>query len=199
MVKLKDASIDQMVTGWQSREPEVQAIGYAIMLANRKTIEQIEKSMVYAGIDALPEKILDVLAIEMRAQYYEQELDIEQKRRIIKNTLYLYSKAGTKDAVSQMIEQVFGGGVMQEWFEYGGEPYHFKVDTMAVLSQDINDKFTKLIKNVKNIRSHLDQIIIKRTIKQDVEVTSVQQYYTIAPVVSDRKINYTKVKKQIIG
>lgn len=199
MVKLKDASIDQLVTGWQSREPEVQAIGYAIMLANRKTIEQIEKSMVYAGIDALPEKILDVLAIEMRAQYYEQELDIEQKRRIIKNTLYLYSKAGTKDAVSQMIEQVFGGGVMQEWFEYGGEPYHFKVDTTAVLSQDINDKFTKLIKNVKNIRSHLDQIIIKRTIKQDVEVASVQQYYTIAPVVSDRKINYTKVKKQIIG
>lgn len=184
-VKLRESSIDQILPLWLAEKPEVEALGYAIMKANQRMLDLLEKSMVYAGIDRLPEKILDVLAIELRAQYYEEDLEIESKRKIIKNTLYLYSKAGTPEAVTQMISQVFGGGVMAEWFEYGGEPYHFKVDTSAILSEDINEKFAKLIRRVKNIRSHLDQIVIERLLENKTYISAWQSSYTIAPLIID--------------
>lgn len=196
-VKLRESSIDQILPLWLAEKPEVQALGYAIMKANQKMLDLLDQSMVYAGIDRLPEKILDVLAIELRAQYYEEDLEIESKRKIIKNTLYLYSKAGTPEAVTQMISQVFGGGVMAEWFEYGGEPYHFKVDTSAIMSEDINEKFVKLIRRVKNIRSHLDQIVIKRKIEAVSYIATAQRSYTKAPVIVDGYLDKNTIESKI--
>lgn len=196
-VKLRESNIDQVLPSWLAEKPEVKALGYAIMKSNQRMLDLLEQSMVYAGIDHLPEKILDVLAIELRAQYYEEDFDVEKKRKIIKNALYLHSKAGTPEAVTQMIEYVFGGGVFEEWFEYGGEPYHFKVDTSAILSEDINEKFTKLIRRVKNVRSHLDQIVIKRTIEQKVNVAPVQQSYTVAPIIFESFKEENKAEMEI--
>jgi len=185
MVKLSDSKIDQIVPYWLAEKPEVQALGYAIMKANQKILEQLEQSMVYAGIDRLPEKILDVLAIELRSHYYENDMEISKKRTIIKNTLRLHAKAGTPDAVKEMIDYVFGGGDVKEWFEYGGEPYHFKISTSAVLTDDIDELFLKLIKMVKNIRSHLDIVIIDRTIMSDAYIGTGVLSYTKAPLIVD--------------
>lgn len=192
-IKLRDSNIDQVLPLWISEKPEIQALGYAIMKANQRALDLLEQSMVYAGIDSLPEPILDVLAIELRALYYENDLDIEKKRKIIKNTLYLHSKAGTPEAVSQMIEYVFGGGVMAEWFEYGGEPYHFKVDTSAILTEDINEKFGKLIRRVKNIRSHLDQIVIRREVESKAYTVAWQSSYTKAPLIIDGYLDKNRI------
>ena len=198
-INIRDSNIDQILPLWLSEKPEVQALGYAIMKANQKMLDLLEKSMVYAGIDNLPEKILDVLAIELRAQYYEEDLEIESKRKIIKNTLYLYSKAGTPEAVTQMIQYVFGGGVMAEWFEYDGEPYHFMVDTSAIMSPDINEKFAKLIRRVKNIRSHLDQIVIKREVESKTYMAAWQSSYEIAPMIIDGYSDENEIKAEIYG
>lgn len=196
-IKLKDSSIDQVLPLWLAEKPEIQALGYAIMKSNQRALELLEQSMVYAGIDKLPEKILDVLAIELRALYYDEDLEIEKKRNIIKNTLYLHSKAGTPQAVTQMIEYVFGGGVMAEWFEYSGEPYHFKVDTSTILTEDINEKFTKLIKKAKNIRSHLDQIVIKREVESKAYIATWQSSYTKAPLIVDGYSEENKIEAKI--
>lgn len=198
-IKLKDSNINQVLPLWLSEKPEIQALGYAVMKSNQKALDLLEQSMVYAGIDKLPEKILDVLAIELRALYYEDDFDIEKKRNIIKNTLYLHSKAGTPEAVTQMIEYVFGGGVMAEWFEYGGEPYHFKVDTSALLTEDINGKFAKLIRRVKNIRSHLDQIVIKRFVEAKTYVATWQSSYTKAPLIIGGYSDKSEISATIYG
>lgn len=192
-VKIKDSNIDQILPLWLAEKPEVQALGYAIMKANKRMLDLLEKSMVYAGIDNLPERILNVLAIELRSQYYDEDLEIESKRKIIKNTLYLYSKAGTPEAVTQMIEYVFGGGVVKEWFEYGGEPYHFKVDISTIMSKDIDEKFEKLIRRVKNVRSHLDKINIKRSLECKMYIAAGQSSYTIAPLIIDGYLEENEV------
>lgn len=192
-IKLRESNIDQILPLWLAEKPEVQSLGYAIMKANQRMLDLLEKSMVYAGIDKLPEKILDVLAIELRALYYEEDLEIEQKREIIKSTLYIYSKAGTPEAVEQMIEQVFGGGVVEEWFEYGGEPYHFKVDISTIMSKDIDEKFEKLIRRVKNVRSHLDKINIKRSLESKMHIAAWQSSYTIAPLIIDGYLEENEV------
>ena len=40
-----------------------------------------------AVIDELPERILDVLAVELRTPYYQESMNLETKRNIIKRTL----------------------------------------------------------------------------------------------------------------
>ena len=96
-----------------------------------------------------------------------------------------------------MIEYVFGGGVMAEWFEYDGKPYHFKVDTSAILTEDINEKFTKLIKKAKNIRSHLDQIVIKREIESKAYIATCQSSYIKAPLIVDGYSVKNKIEAKI--
>lgn len=198
-IKLRDSNIDQVLPLWIAEEPEIKALGYAIMKSNQRALDLLEQSMVYAGIDRLPERILDVLAIELRALYYENNFDIEKKRKIIKNTLYLHSKAGTPEAVTQMIEYVFGGGVMEEWFEYDGKPYHFKVDTSALLTEDINEKFAKLIRRVKNVRSQLDQIVIKRFVEAKTYVAAWQSSYTKAPLIIGGYSDVYKISATVCG
>ena len=175
MVKLQDSTIDKLVPEWQSDLPEVQAIGYALSRSNQRILNLINQSMVYAGIDNLQEKVLDVLAVELRAQFYDEKMELSKKREIIKNTLYLHGK--------EMVEYVFGGGKVTEWFDYEGEPFHFKVSTTEILSGEKNEMFTKLIKSMKNARSHLDSIIRERTTESTIYMAAGETSYSIAPVI----------------
>lgn len=161
MIKFENADIARILPE-SFRSPEVEAIGYALKQEQKRMLNRIKKSMVYAAIDDLPEKILDVLAIEFRTPYYEQTLPLEKKQYLIKNALYLHSKAGTPEAIEEMIHCVFDNGELHEWFEYGGNPYCFRV-TVNVGNIGIDDQteyaIEEKMKNFKNLRSHCDGII----------------------------------------
>ena len=60
------------------------------------------------------------------------------------------------------MDAVFGEGVVEEWFQYGGEPYHFKVQTSTINSTDeMIQQLTELIGTMQNVRSHLDSVIVE--------------------------------------
>lgn len=103
MINLKDGQIADILPLVHKKKAEVKALSAALQKANERFLENINKTMVYASIDELPEKILDVLAAELGTQYYEADMEIEVKREMVKNSLYIYSKAGTPSAVEQMI------------------------------------------------------------------------------------------------
>lgn len=166
MTNYYDSDITQILPGALARTPEAQAIGYAVNRAIRRTVDYAHTASVYAAIDELPEKILDLLAAELRSQYYDSGMGISEKRKIVKKTLLWYSRAGTPSAVQELIETIFGEGRVKEWFDYGGNPYNFKIETNAILTEDINARFTIIIKKVKNARSHLEAIEIRRTVSQ---------------------------------
>lgn len=58
-------------------------------------------------MDDLDEDILDYFTVEMRSMYYEQNLEIERKREIVKNTLKWYTYAGVPATVAEMVGVVF--------------------------------------------------------------------------------------------
>lgn len=183
MIKIEDGRIEQILPTWAADKPEVKAIGYAVMMANKRALKKLEESMVYTGIDNLNEKVLDILAIELRSPYYENDMAIENKREIIKNTLRLHSVLGTPDAVKEMIDYAFGGGGVEEWWEYDGRPYKFRVKTNTTLTDNMNEKFTRLIKLVKNTRSHLEEITIDRSSESNVYALAAVYAYDIAPII----------------
>lgn len=149
-------------------EPEVKAISHALRKGTQALYKYAMRLYLWTDIDRQPENVLDLMAAELRTQYYRQDLDIEAKRRLVKGTLAWYMTAGTPEAVEELVAAVFGEGRVSEWFEYGDKPYYFKIETNAILTPDILDTFGALIYRVKNTRSHLRAIDIHRTINHEV-------------------------------
>lgn len=170
MIKLEDGQITDILPVVHRKKAEVQALSAALQKSNRRLLDNIRKTMIYASIDELPERILDVLATELRAQYYEPDMELETKREMIRKALYLHSKAGTPEAVEQMIKSVFGQGKLVEWFEFGGEPGTFKIETNAQSTPDAFKKIEKIIKRVKNARSQLLSVTFDSAIQANLNV-----------------------------
>lgn len=167
MIKIYNASIEQILPVSQKNIPEIQAISFSLMKANQMVLQKISQAMIYAGIDNLPENILDVLAAELRSPYYEPDMAIDKKRSVIKNTLYLYEQSGTPEAVEEMIKYIFGSGELVEWFESEGTPGTFEIRTTAQATEEALDKFSEVIKKVKNVRSHLVSVKFGNKLKTE--------------------------------
>lgn len=161
MINFYDSQITDILPVNLKATPDVQAFSYAVMKANQKMQAYALKSRIYAAIQELPDSILDTLAIELRTQYYKQDMPIETKRRMIQETMQWYSYAGTPYAVEKLIIALFNTGEVVEWFDYGGEPGHFKITTENHnISGDAVASFNSIIERVKRKSSVLDAVEI---------------------------------------
>lgn len=166
MIKLQDSQITQILPEHFSGDANVQALSFALGRAVQRLISYCGNISVFAVIDTSPDYVLDMLALELNTQYYDDSLATEAKRKLIKNTLVWYMSAGTPKAVEELIAAVFGEGEVAEWFEYGDEPYYFKITTNAIMTPEMNAMFSTMLERVKNTRSHIRAIEIHRTIEQ---------------------------------
>lgn len=119
---------------------------------------------VWNRIDNMTDEQLDELAWELNVEWYKSTADIQTKRAIIKSSDKVHAKLGTKWAVEQIITDYFGSGAVREWWEYGGEPYHFKVfSTNPGLVNEHHEEFLAMLEVVKRKSAWLDAVIISLT------------------------------------
>ncbi|HML88940.1 MAG TPA: phage tail protein I [Methylomusa anaerophila] len=139
----------------QALDRELQAVTAAIPL-----------TVLFARIDVLPEEVLDVLAWQLHVDFYEPVgFSIEKKRALIKQSIAWHRHKGTPWAVEQVVSAAFANAEVVEWFDYDGDPYRFKIRTIDSLTDDAAySGLVRAINTVKNTRSWLDGIQIKREI-----------------------------------
>lgn len=183
MTKYSEAELTTVLPPYIKEDPDIQAISYAFHMGVSKLLQYAMLSPAYADIDALPEEILDLLALELQSQYYDESMDKDIKRVIIKNSLAWHAKGGTVSAVNEMIQTIFGEGRTIEWYEFDGEPGTFYIDTNAELSPDIVKQFRNIIDKVKNKRSHLVNVTVNRKIQQRIYLAT---YFRNIPHVTIR-------------
>ena len=167
---------------------ETKCIAFALSRAIAFLCEAADKTQLTANIEQLDEKALDYLALEYRTQYYDQQLTREQKIELIKGSLQWYMYAGTKKSLKDMIRALFLNSTVKEWHEYGGDPYHFKVEVTAEgYSQESLDRLSEIIESAKNARSILDEIFLSFAHSVDLNLnevvsgsTSTENYITTA-------------------
>ena len=172
MIKLYDGQITDLLPEKIAKDVETRCLSYAIQQEHQRLLRQADRTRTLAVIDELPEKILDVLAVELRTPYYQENMDVETKRNI-KRTLLWHTKAGTPSAVAELIEIVFGEGDVVEWFNFDEPPYTpgtFDIITNARMTEEIATYFLSIIQRVKNTRSHIRRILIERGIEMDERV-----------------------------
>lgn len=180
MIDLMDAALINLIPEALRQDPCVHALSYALQEQVKRLLVQIDRASVYASVDILPENILDLLAAELRAQYYDTEMDIEKKRVSIKKALLWHEKAGTLKTVKELTQIVWGENIVSEWFEHNGRPYTFWLEVMAldawITDQGMAD-FMAALQKVKNTRSLLDRIIFHRRLDTLLHSGAVQDSY----------------------
>lgn len=86
------------------------------------------------------------------------------KRELLKNSGQVFRRLGTKWAVENVIGTYFGEGFVREWFEYDGEPGHFRVySPNPSVNQERLEEFLSLLERVKRTSAKLDGIFISLT------------------------------------
>jgi len=178
MISLHDGQITDLLDNPMSRNPETIAIGYAIREEKRLIMQRADRTRTMSVIEQMPEKILDILAVELRTPAYRDTYPLETKKALVAGTLEFYAHLGTPAAVEEIVRTIFKGGDISEWYEYGGDPHHFRVDIAfqgEAITPKIMTELRRMINAIKRLSSWLDEI----TITSEIEPTPV--YITPVP------------------
>lgn len=124
---------------------------------------------IYYRIEELEEKMLDILAADLHADWYDYNGTLQQKRAVIKNNVAIHRKMGTVAGLKTAIESVMGSAELAEWFQYNGNPFYFRVSIEAEDLSGTEDlsKLLNAIQIYKPVRARLEKIIARSRIKTD--------------------------------
>lgn len=150
--------------------PEAMAKDKTQLAIAQATAEELEALfndnnliMLYARIDELDEPLLDILAYDFKVDWWNENYSLEEKRETFKSCWKVHRRKGTPEAVNLSISSIYPEATIQEWFEYGGEPFHFKIN---INSGDALTDYTKLQKVTAGVRYYKN----KRSVLENIEV-----------------------------
>ena len=160
-MKLNDLEFIRLLPQFMQDDDAVKGLAAGIDAIVPELAESIRKLTTWDHIDELSESDLDELAWELNIPWYDQGASIAIKREVIKTSDQIHAKLGTKWAVENVIRAYFGSGFVSEWWEYGGEPGHFQVNsTNPSLNNERFNEFLRLLSKVKRASAKLDGVVI---------------------------------------
>lgn len=163
-----------------TKDPVVIAMYEAAVIQLQEAYEEAHAVVDIVNVDKLPESLLDLIAYEKHVDFYDNELSLTQKRELIKSSISWHRKKGTRWAVERVVSIVYPNANVQEWFEYDGHKYRFKieVDEPFIVSKDMK-RLREMVEATKNKRSWLEYIAIKLPQTQYIELESAQYQYPV--------------------
>ena len=126
-----------------------------------KRVEEIDRLRIYSRIDELEEPLLSILAHDFKVDWWDSDYTLEEKRKTLKVSWIVHKRLGTKYAVETAMSAIYPHTKVKEWFEYGGNPYCFRLEINATGSNGDLDKQRRVLQRLsyyKNLRSHLDSV-----------------------------------------
>lgn len=133
------------------------ALGQSAAEAIGAAFIEADKAGIYTRIDQLDEGILDILAHDFNISWYDYDYQLETKRRVIAAAFAVHRRMGTRGAMVKAICAIWPNSTVEEWPEYGGDPYYFRVlveankgDSGEPIHFDSIDKTVQLYKNERS-------------------------------------------------
>lgn len=149
-------------------DPDIKAAAEVIDLGFLTLADEVENIIIIPSVDKVSEEVLDHLAYFFHVDFYNLTFDIETKRNLVQESVYIHQIKGTPLAVEILIQSLFGDGEVSEWFDYGDTPYRFRVITSnESITTDKAEEFIRALDSVKNARSVLDRVILLQSERMD--------------------------------
>jgi phage tail P2-like protein len=186
MTNIYESQLLQILPPNLQSDPDMIAASKVVDKEYQLLVNSIHNVYTFVNIDKASEAVVDILAIELNTDFYDAELPLAVKKKLVKNALiYKYTK-GTPYALELLIKELFGDGEVEEWFEYGGQPFYFKVLTtnISVTNEELGT-FTKAVNSIKNVRSHLETVEVTATDQLNLyygSLVHIADYMTIRQV-----------------
>lgn len=161
MIKLSGSRFTDILPANLASQAETQAFAYAVGRQIEKLCAYSDAARTYAAIETMPEYLLDYMAVELRTPSYDENYSLKTKRALIQGSLLFYTQMGTPAAVNRIIETIFETGYIEEWFDYDGDPHHFRayVGDGGEVGPGELEEFRRVLASVKRLSSWLDDII----------------------------------------
>ena len=165
MIKISDYRTETAFPA-EMKTVERMALAYAYDRQKKLFLERMKRVYIWADLDNVDENKLDFLAVECRVLFYNSSLSPDVKRKLIQNSIYWYMKLGTRQAMEEMIDIVFGNENtnIEEWYTYAGEAFHFRVVVGTTVTQTSIKEFLLYLNQVKNARSRFDYLVFQNGI-----------------------------------
>lgn len=152
--------ISRLVPRFLYKDKNGYAISKAIERAFQYVAAKVEEGIaIIQDPDAMPEWRLDEMAGELGC-LYDYTGTVESKRYWIANAIPLYSITGTPQAIYDFLAGVFDEIELEEFWQYDGNPYHFRVTVDGEWTPETEAWARKAIGAAKNVRSVLDSLRI---------------------------------------
>ena len=123
--------------------------------------DEIDLLRIYQRIDELDEELLDILAYDFKVDWWDPNYCLGVKRQTLKDNWRIHRMLGTRAALKMALSVIYSGARIEEWWEYKGTPYCFRLYIDAS-EADIGDvQHRRILGKVnywKNLRSHLEGI-----------------------------------------
>lgn len=158
-MNINDMDFIQLIPAFMKEDEAVQGLSEGVNRVTEELAAKIKLFTTWNQIDNMTGAELDMLAEELHISWYDKTASMDVKRELIKNSDLIHAKMGTNWAVQNVIETYFGSGEIQDWYEYGGEPHHFKVSTSnQSVTSEAAEKFLNVLNKVKRKSAFLDGI-----------------------------------------
>lgn len=166
MSKIKDADFLTTFPPALRQDESMLALGRLIAEELHITAGETKKNIIYANIEELSETWLDVLAYDLHVDWYDYDYPIEAKRAIIRDSVRVHQKLGTKAAVEMALGGIHPQSEIEEWFDYDGEPFCFRIvlDTTKSRVAADYDEIVRTVDIYKRLTAHLDGLYYQGSI-----------------------------------
>lgn len=142
-------------------DASTEALAAATAEALTDRLTELDRLRIISNIDNLEEALLAILARDFKVDWWDPNYSLEEKRRTLKDSWRVHKLLGTKAAVETAIRAVYPKTTVEEWFQYGGEPYHFRLAVNATNGPGDAAKRRQVLSRVdfyKSLRSHCDEV-----------------------------------------
>lgn len=126
-MKLTDLDLLSLQTQFMKADPTTQGLCAALSPQMRHIAENISKCLLWKNYRGLPEEVLDALAVSLNIPWYDSKSDYEVKSYIIEKSDQIRLLQGTKKSIELIFSAWNITAYILEWFNYGGEAYHYKI------------------------------------------------------------------------
>lgn len=146
-----------------ANDDNMAALASAVAEVLAARVGEIERVSIYSQIDRLPNELLDILANDFKVDWWDYSYSLQEKRNTLRQSWYVHKHMGTPAAVTAALSAIYPDSKVEEWWDYGGKPYHFRL----LIPQDASTldavKYATVLSLVayyKNLRSVLDSVTV---------------------------------------
>lgn len=143
------------------QDENMQALAKAIAEKLAVCVADTDAPRIFPRIDELDEALLDALAWDFKVDWWDYSYSLQEKRNTLRQSWYVHKHMGTPAAVKTALSAIYPDSKVEEWWEYDGEPYHFRLKIpvdASTLDASKHSTVLSLVAFYKNLRSVLDSV-----------------------------------------